>query len=62
MYLVYRNYKDGYHISDHCNELPITQVFGACTLYLEDADLTDLLVIDKNTGAVIVNYHKAKGN
>ena len=63
MYLIYRTYKDGFSITDDPNnDLPLSQVFGACSVYTFDDDLTDLLVIDKNTGAVIVNYHKPKGN
>ena len=62
MYLICRNYKDGSCITDRADsDIPPSQMFGACSLYAFDDDLTDLIVIDKNTGAVIVNYHKAEG-
>lgn len=63
MYLICRNYKDGFSITDCTDsDTPPSQVFGACSVYAFDNDLIDLIVIDKSTGAVIVNYHKAQGN
>lgn len=61
MFIIYRAYNDG---DDSITEQgdSIDLVFGACASYVMDPTLTDLVAFDKTTGAVIVNYHKPKGN
>ena len=61
MFIIYRGYNDG---SDTITEQgdSIDLIFGACASYVMDPALTDLVVFNKTTGAVIINYHVPKGS
>lgn len=57
MFTIYRTYGTEVIIETEDN---IPNIFGACAIYTEDNDLTDLVVFDNTTGAVIINYHRGK--